>query len=118
MITLYGIKNCDTVKKARKWLDEKAVDYQFHDVREDGLDRETVAQWLQELGWETVVNKRSTTWKGLEEATRASMDNDTALGAILEQPTLFKRPMLDIGHQRHCGFSAARYQDIFNQHTL
>lgn len=118
MITLYGIKNCDTIKKARKWLEDRGVEYQFHDVREAGLARETVAQWLAELGWETVVNKRSTTWKGLPQSTRDNMNDSAALEAILDQPTLFKRPVLDIGHERHCGFSAAKYQDIFNHHTL
>ncbi len=118
MITVYGIKNCDTIKKARKWLDDRAVEYRFHDVREEGLSRDTVAQWLDDLGWETLVNKRSTTWKSLDPATRDNMDNDSALECILEQPTLFKRPLLDIGHERHCGFSAAKYQDIFNHHTL
>ena len=118
MITLYGIKNCDTIKKARKWLEDRGVEYQFHDVREAGLARETVAQWLAELGWETVVNKRSTTWKGLPQSTRDNMNDSAALEAILDQPTLFKRPLLDIGHERRCGFSAAKYQDIFNHHTL
>ena len=118
MITLYGIRNCDTVKKARKWLEEREVDYRFHDVREEGLDRDTVAIWLQALGWETLVNKRSTTWKGLDQGTRESMNDTTALEVIVEHPTLFKRPVLDTGHELHCGFSAANYQTIFNHHTL
>ena len=66
LITLYGIKNCDTVKKARQWLDQHEVDYTFHDVRADGLERETVAAWLDELGWEKLVNRRSTSWKALD----------------------------------------------------
>ena len=118
MTTLYGIRNCDTTRKARRWLDAHGVDYRFHDVREDGLSRETVARWLDELGWETLVNKRSTTWKGLDPAVKDNMNNSTALDIIVDQPTLFKRPLLDIGHERHCGFSAARYQEIFNHHTL
>ncbi len=118
MITLYGIKNCDTIKKARKWLDNQGVEYRFHDVREDGLDSKTVDLWLENLGWETVVNKRSTTWKELSPAARDNMDNASALEAIAQHPTLFKRPLLDIGHELHCGFSAEKYQDIFNHHTL
>lgn len=118
MITVYGIKNCDTVKKARKWLDNRGVDYSFHDVREDGLDREQVKAWLDELGWESLVNRRSTSWKALDEGARNSMDKDSALDAILEQPTLIKRPLLDTGHERHCGFSAANYESIFSHHTL
>ncbi len=118
MITLYGIKNCDTVKKARKWLDTHGIEYQFHDFREDGLDREAVVGWLDELGWETLVNKRSTSWKALDAASRESMNDGTALLAIIDQPTLIKRPLLDTGHERHTGFSTANYQKIFNQHTL
>lgn len=118
LITLYGIKNCDTVKKARNWLDTHGVDYRFHDFRADGLDREMVARWLAELGWETLVNKRSTSWKALDEATRTGMNQDSALPAILAQPTLIKRPLLDTGHERFTGFSAASYQKIFSKHTL
>ena len=118
MITLYGIKNCDTVKKARKWVDQHGVDYRFHDFREDGLDEDAVRGWLEELGWETLVNRRSTSWKALDEHTRQDMNAQTALSAIMEQPTLIKRPLLDTGHERFTGFSAASYQTIFNQHTL
>jgi len=118
VITLYGIKNCDTVKKARKWLENQSVEYTFHDVREDGLDPKTVELWLEKLGWEIVVNKRSTTWKDLDQAARDTMNNASAQEAILKYPTLFKRPLLDIGHELHCGFSAEKYQDIVNHHTL
>ena len=118
MITLYGIKNCDTVKKARKWLDEHTIDYAFHDLRGDGLTQEQVSEWVAELGWETLVNKRSTTWKALDESERNSMDSASAQAAIMAQPTLIKRPLLDTGQQRFTGFSASNYETIFNQHTL
>ena len=118
LTTLYGIKNCDTVKKARKWLDQHQIDYQFHDFRADGVTAEQVSAWVEELGWETLVNKRSTTWKGLNEATRTRMDNASAATEILTQPTLIKRPLLDTGSERVCGFSADRYQTLFNKHTL
>ena len=118
MTTLYGIKNCDTVKKARKWLDEHNVEYHFHDVREDGLEPATVDAWITELGWETVVNKRSTTWKALAEDLRSSMDAKSAATAILASPTLVKRPVLDTGSLRTVGFSAGNYSNIFIQHTL
>jgi Spx/MgsR family transcriptional regulator len=118
LITLYGIKNCDTVKKARKWLDLHGIEYRFHDFRADGLAPETVAGWLEELGWESLVNRRSTSWKALDEATREGMDNSSALAAIMAQPTLIKRPLLDTGHERFTGFSAASYQTIFSKHTL
>jgi len=117
-MTLYGIKNCDTVKKARRWLDDHGIDYQFHDFREDGLDEKQAAAWLGELGWETVVNKRSTSWKALAPAEREAMNDSTALAAIMTQPTLIKRPLLDTGNERSTGFSADRYQKLFNRHTL
>ena len=118
MITLYGIKNCDTVKKARKWLDAQGIDYHFHDFRQDGLERDAVAGWVAELGWETLLNKRSTSWKELDESARLAMDENAALEAILNQPTLIKRPLLDTGKERFTGFSAADYDKIFNAHKL
>jgi Spx/MgsR family transcriptional regulator len=118
LITLYGIKNCDTVKKARNWLDLHGVDYRFHDFRENGLERETVQGWIEELGWENLVNRRSTSWKALDAATREHMNDQSALAAIMSQPTLIKRPLLDTGHERFTGFSAASYQKIFSKHTL
>lgn len=118
MITLYGIKNCDTVKKARKWLEAHHVEYRFHDFREDGLDRDAVAAWIDELGWETLVNKRSTSWKALDAAARDNMDATSALDAVMDQPTLIKRPLLDTGKERFTGFTAGDYARIFNAHTL
>ena len=118
MITLYGIKNCDTVKKARHWLDDNNIDYRFHDFREDGLDPVALAGWLKELGWEQLLNKRSTSWKQLSPEQRETMDARSAAEAVLTQPTLIKRPLLDTGNERFTGFSAANYQAIFNQHTL
>lgn len=115
MTVLYGIKNCDTVKKARQWLESQQIPYQFHDVRDDGLSLPQVSAWLQELGWETLVNKRSTTWKALDETTRASLDNDTAAGVVLANPTLIKRPLLDHAGRRHCGFKAAEYAQLFGK---
>ena len=118
MITLYGIKNCDTVKKARRWLENHAIEYEFHDFREDGLRAGDVENWINELGWEVLINKRSTSWKALSEKARGSMDDSSARDAILTQPTLIKRPLLDLGHQRYVGFNAAQYQELFGKHTL
>ena len=118
MITLYGIKNCDTVKKARKWLDVHGVDYQYHDFREDGVDQEAVAGWIEELGWQNLLNRHSQSWKALAEQARLNMDDKAARKAVLLHPTLIKRPLLDTGQQRYTGFSAASYAKIFNAHTL
>jgi arsenate reductase len=118
VITVYGIKNCDTVKKARRWLEQHNIDYNFHDFREQGLEQAAVEAWLDELGWETLVNRRSTSWKQLSPEQRENMDQQKALTAIMQQPTLIKRPLLDTGSSRQVGFSEKSYQEIFHQHTL
>ena len=115
---LYGIKNCDTVKKARAWLDTHHIEYRFHDFRSDGLELKKVQSWLQELGIEALINKRGTTWKQLDEKTRNNLTANNAAALIMVQPTLIKRPLLDIGHQRCVGFSETMYRDIFKTHTL
>ena len=121
---LYGIKNCDTVKKARAWLDAHRIEYRFHDFRGDGLDLKQAQTWLQELTIDALINKRGTTWKQLDEKTRNaltanhSLANDRAAALIVVHPTLIKRPLLDIGHQRFVGFSESMYRDIFKTHTL
>jgi len=114
MITLYGIKNCDTVKKARTWLEQKKVDYRFHDFRADGLSEAQVKNWINEIGLETLVNKRSTTWKELDDATKTNFNATNAAIIISENPTLIKRPLLDTGTQKHVGFKDAEYTNIFN----
>lgn len=119
MITLYGIKSCDTVRKARRWLDQHDIDYQFHDLREDGLSEARATAWLTALGQQELVNRRSTTWKTLPADLREGMDDDDkALKALLEHPTLVKRPVLDTGSEIHVGFAAERYRALFNKHTL
>ncbi|MEM9253967.1 MAG: ArsC family reductase [Pseudomonadota bacterium] len=118
MVTLYGIKNCDTVKKARQWLDKHGVEYRFHDVREDGLSKKQVADWVSELGWETLINKRSASWKQLDASDRETMSASRAVEAVIAQPTLIKRPLLDTGGERHTGFSSDRYFQLFAAHNL
>lgn len=114
MNTLYGIKNCDTVKKARQWLEQNGIDYHFHDFRADGLERQQAQQWVEQLGWETVVNRRSTSWKQLDSSARETMDSNAAIDAIVDNPTLVKRPLLDINGRFNTGFKAANYQLLFN----
>ena len=118
MTTLYGIKNCDTIKKARKWLDTNAVDYRFHDFRVDGVDKDQLIGWLKTLGWQTVVNKRSTTWKQLDTSIRDNMNEATAVAAILENPTLIKRPVLETGQDCLIGFKQQEYGALFKLHTI
>ncbi len=114
MNTLYGIKNCDTVKKARDWLEKNNVNYQFHDFRADGLNETQVSDWINELGLETLVNKRSTTWKELDEASKNIFAEKSAIKIIAANPTLIKRPLLDTGKQRYVGFKDTEYSKIFN----
>lgn len=113
MPILYGISNCDTVRKARRWLDEHGIDYRFHDVRRDGLDRKVLQDWEQKLGWEQLLNRRGTTWRKLPETVRDCIDGATALQIMLEQPAIIKRPVLDDSRQLHLGFSTESYRSIF-----
>lgn len=114
MITLYGIKNCDTVKKARDWLTKNNIDYRFHDFRVDGLDQAQVKNWITDIGLENLVNKRSTTWKELDDSVKNNFNEKTAEAVIVENPTLIKRPLLDTGKQKHVGFKEAEYTKIFS----
>lgn len=114
MIRLYGIRNCDTVKKARAWLDGRGIAYHFHDVRRDGLDESDLRAWVGSLGWEALINRRGTTWRALPEATRASMDTETAIRAMLENPALIRRPLIEIGEIRHLGFSPTDYARLLD----
>lgn len=113
MTTLFGIKNCDTIKKAKKWLTEHDIAYQFHDYRTDGLEKTQLAQWCNELGWEQVLNRRGTTWRKLPESDKDNMNESTAIELMLTQPAMIKRPLLDTDTQRLLGFKAAEYEQLF-----
>ncbi len=111
MITLYGIPNCDTVKKARTWLDTKGHAYTFHDFKKAGLERATVAHWLTQASWETLVNKKGTTWRGLSEDRKASViDADSATALMLENTSVIKRPVLCTNNQVLVGFDPALFE--------
>jgi len=116
MTTLYGIKNCDTVRKARKWLEAHDVPFTFHDFRSDGLDEKNLRDWAGTVGWETLLNRRGTTWRQLPETQRDGLDEKKAIQLMLENPTLIKRPVLatDDG-QTHVGFKPADYETIFQR---
>ena len=114
MITLYGIPNCDTVRKARRWLDAQGIAYRFHDFRKDGLDERSLRAWVDELGWEALLNRSGTTWRSAPEEVKAGLDAETAVTFMLHTPAAIKRPVLDIGERRIVGFSEARYQSTFS----
>ncbi len=113
--TLVGIKNCDSVKKARKWLEAHGVDYTFHDLREQGVEKTELAKWLDAVGWETLLNRRSTSWKQLPETDRSGVDRDSAQALMLANPTLIKRPVLITGKVIHAGFKESDYKSIFQK---
>ena len=115
MVTLYGIPNCDTVRKARRWLDQQGIAYRFHDFRRDGLDEARLRAWVVELGWETLLNRSGTTWRSAPDAVKAGLTAETAIAFMLQAPAAIKRPVLDIGEQRVVGFSEARYQSTFSR---
>jgi arsenate reductase (glutaredoxin) len=115
MITLVGIKNCDSVKKARKWLEAHAIDYTFHDLREQGVERASLEQWLDAVGVDVLLNRRSTTWKQLSDAERSDVDREKALKLMLANPTLIKRPVLITGKTICAGFKDVEYQSLFAQ---
>lgn len=112
-ITLYGIPNCDTVKKARTWLEGQGVDYVFHDYKKAGIDRASLERWCGEHGWETVLNRAGTTFRKLPDADRAELDQDKAIALMLAQPSMIKRPVLDLGDRRIVGFKPEVYEAVF-----
>ncbi|MFV2059544.1 MAG: ArsC family reductase [Gammaproteobacteria bacterium] len=114
MITLYGIKNCDTVKKARHWLDDNNQKYQFHDLRVDGLDSKTLSSWLSQVDNMTLLNKRSTTWRQLSDSQKANLSESNIKKLLLSNVTLIKRPVLEFNKKVYLGFSDKSYQEIFN----
>lgn len=113
-ITLYGIPNCDTVKKARTWLADQGHDFVFHDFKKQGLDRATAAAWLKQIDWEVLVNKKGTTWRALPDARKAAVtDAASALELMLENTSVIKRPVLDRDGQFSVGFKDSQYAELF-----
>ena len=114
MITLYGIPNCDTIKKARRWLENNGTEHHFHNYKKDGIDSSTLQFWCNKLGWETVLNRRGTTWRKLPEADRESITEATAIQLMQDNPSLIKRPILDKNGHLSAGFSDASYTTLFH----
>ena len=112
MLTVYGLKSCDTCRKARKFLAERDIDFRFHDVRDDGLEMQTLQRWASRIDWEKLLNRQSLTWRKIPEVDRAEMNVDRALGLIFENPTLLKRPVLESETLLAVGFSERRFADF------
>ncbi|MBD5772261.1 ArsC family reductase [Marinomonas colpomeniae] len=111
MVDIYGIKNCDTMKKAFRWLDENCIEYHFHDYKKETIETTTAKSWIEELGWENVINKRGTTWRKLDEETKNTMDNETAIQTIINQPSMIKRPLMALNNTVYLGFNADDYAE-------
>lgn len=105
MIKIYGIKNCDTMKKAMKWLDDNKLDFEFHDYRKDGADKEMIGLWAKELGIERLLNKRGTTWRKIPDTVKENLDEDSTYKLMADNPAMIKRPLFDLGNTRIIGFS-------------
>ena len=112
MITVYGIKNCDTMKKAFKWLDKQGVEYQFHDYKKEGVDANTLSTWSKKVGWETLLNRRGTTWRKLPDKIKDNINEKSALKIMQEQPSIIKRPVLKKGASYLVGFDEASYKKL------
>lgn len=113
MTAIYGIKNCDTMKKAFAWLDAHGVAYDFHDYRKDGIDRAMLEGWVRQLGWETVLNRAGTTFKKLPDADKANLTDRKAIALMLAQPSMIKRPMLVRRGRATAGFRPELYAGLF-----
>jgi len=113
MLTVYGIKSCDTCRKARKFLAENDIEFRFHDVRDDGLDIQMLERWADRLDWEKLLNRKSLTWRKISETDREGMTKDRAFALMLDQPTLVKRPVLESTRFMAVGFSEKRFGEYW-----
>jgi arsenate reductase (glutaredoxin) len=117
-ITMYGIPNCDTIKKARTWLAGRGVAYSFHDYKKAGIDGVRLREWVAELGWEVLLNKAGTTFRALSDAEKQGIDADKAIALMIANPSMIKRPVLDLGERRVVGFKPEVYDSAFpNRNT-
>ena len=113
-VVMYGIPNCDTIKKAKNWLTQHDISFTFHDYRKQGVPQDVLAEALNELGWENVLNKRGTTYRQLSDEQKANLSASTALELLIENPAMIKRPLLVTDNTMHLGFKPAQYEEIFS----
>lgn len=112
-VTIYGIKNCDTMKKAFAWLEGHGVAYTFHDYRKDGVGRDRIEKWCDAQGWETVLNRSGTTFRKLPDEAKSDLDEAKAIELMLAQPAMIKRPVIETGSAIEIGFKPERYAALF-----
>ena len=113
MITLYGIPNCDSIKKARKWLKDHDIDYEFYDYKKQGVPEKELKKWIKQLDWEALLNKRGTTWRKLDDKAKNNINKTSAIKIMLENPSIIKRPVLDLNNKYSIGFYADTYEELF-----
>ena len=114
MLTMFGIPNCDTIRKARKWLDAHEISYQFHDLRKQGLDKEMLDTWVSTLGWEQLLNKRGMMWRKLDDDAKSNINETSAKQIMLEEPAIIKRPLMVSDNSIWNGFN----EDDWKQRLL
>ncbi|MFI3276379.1 ArsC family reductase [Vibrio sp.] len=112
-ITMFGIPNCDSIKKAKKWLEAEGIEFEFHDYRKQGITEKLVTSFCSELGWELVLNKRGTTYRQLSQEQKDTLTEEKAVALLVEQPAMIKRPILKVDGKLHIGFKADQYAAIF-----
>ncbi len=113
-VNIYGIKNCDTMKKALNWLNDQGVDYVFHDYKKGGADEGILSRVIESCGWEVVINQRGTTWRKLPDGVKNAMNEERALEIVLENPSIIKRPLLIDGDRIVFGFKDQQYAEMFS----
>ncbi len=112
MIKVYGIPNCDTMKKARRWLEANGVEYDFHDYKKRGVPEKNLKAWVKRAGWETILNKRGTTWRKLDDELKHNIDNESAIKIMLDNPSIIKRPVLESNQLLFIGFKEDEYRQL------
>ncbi len=113
MLTIYGLKSCDSCRAAVRWLEARDIEAAFHDLRRDGLDRAMLGRWCDNLGWEKLLNRRSLTWRRIPENDRDGLDRERAIGLMIEYPAVIERPVLERGNFVAVGFSPEAYDKVF-----
>lgn len=112
-VTIYGIKNCDTMKKAFKWLEGNSIEFIFHDYKKSGINEDNLRTWLEQKPWDELINRRGTTWRKLSDEDKEGIDNTKAVSLMMENTSLIKRPVLEIDGAIHLGFKDTTYEELF-----
>ncbi len=112
-IIVFGIPNCDTIKKARKWLDANNISYEFHDYKKKGIDKASLTRWCNDLGWEVLLNTRGTTFRKLSDAQKSNLTQAKAISLLIQNTSMIKRPVIETGREMLVGFDEERYNEVF-----